>query len=110
MRRYRKWVLTLGIVAVTPGLAAAAPFAFGQPKDDVTPARCGPGLKSKNQKVAEDIALALKKASFPRLRNRHRISKMAWPLFAVRSPTRGKRPVPARSSRKFPASAASKTS
>jgi osmotically-inducible protein OsmY len=65
MRRYRKWVFTLGIVAVTPGLAAAAPFAFGQPKDDAdASATQVPASKSKNQKVAEDIALALKKASF----------------------------------------------
>ena len=63
MSRYRKWVLTLGIVAATPGLAAAGPFSFGQSQnDDAAAAASSP--KAKNQKVAEDIAVALKKAAF----------------------------------------------
>jgi hypothetical protein len=62
MRRYPKWVLTLGIVAVTPGLATAAGFPFGSDADANSTAAAPKA--SRNQKVAEDIALALKKAQF----------------------------------------------
>jgi osmotically-inducible protein OsmY len=61
MRRYPKWVLTLGIVAVTPGLATAAgPFGSDA---DASSAAASPRT-SRNQKVAEDIAVALKRAQF----------------------------------------------
>jgi osmotically-inducible protein OsmY len=62
MRRYPKWVLTLGIVAVTPGLSAAA-FPFGSDADSSSSTAAAPKA-SRNQKVAEDIALALKRAQF----------------------------------------------
>jgi osmotically-inducible protein OsmY len=62
MRRYPKWVLTLGIVAVTPGLATAAGFPFGSDADASSTAATP--KTSRNQKVAEDIALALKRAQF----------------------------------------------
>jgi osmotically-inducible protein OsmY len=61
MRRYRMWVLSLGIVAATPGLIAAAPFPYASSPDDSAGAA---PQRSPNQKVAEDIALALKRASF----------------------------------------------
>ncbi len=61
MRRYRKWVMTLGLVVATPGLAPAAPF-FGS--NDAPSSSAAAPAKSKNQKVAEDIATALKKANF----------------------------------------------
>jgi osmotically-inducible protein OsmY len=62
MRRYPKWVLTLGIVAVTPGLSAAA-FPFGS-DTDASSSTATPPKTSRNQKVAEDIAVALKRAQF----------------------------------------------
>jgi osmotically-inducible protein OsmY len=65
MRRYPKWVLTLGIVAVTPGLATAAGFPFGSDADASSSAAAAPKPKTThNQKVAEDIAMALRKAQF----------------------------------------------
>jgi len=60
MRRYGKWVLTLGIVAVAPGLAAAASYPWQSNDTDTGSAT----QKSKNQQVAENIALALKKSAF----------------------------------------------
>ena len=62
MRRYPKWVLTLGIVAVTPGLSMAA-FPFGS-DTDASSSTATPPRSSRNQKVAEDIAVALKRAQF----------------------------------------------
>lgn len=62
MRRYPKWVLTLGIVAVTPGLSVAA-FPFGSDTDASSSAAVAPRT-TRNQKVAEDIAVALKRAQF----------------------------------------------
>src|ERR1700685_2894260 len=61
MRRYGKWVLALGMGAVAPGLAEAASFPWSS---DTDPASAAAAQKSKNQKTAENIALALKKASF----------------------------------------------
>jgi osmotically-inducible protein OsmY len=60
MRTYRMWILSLGIVAATPGLVAAAPFPFASSDDSAGSAP----QRSYNQKVAEEIALALKRASF----------------------------------------------
>lgn len=62
MRRYGKWVLTLGIVAVAPGLAPAASFPWQS--NDTDASSGAPAQKSKNQQVAENIALALKKSAF----------------------------------------------
>jgi osmotically-inducible protein OsmY len=63
MRRYQKWVLTLGIMAVTPGIAMAEMpsfLQFGKAK----PAASGKAVDGKqdNQAVAERIAAALKAA------------------------------------------------
>src|SRR5580698_2615020 len=60
MVRIGKWVLTLGIVAVAPGLAAAASYPWQADTD----AGAAATQKSKNQQVAENIALALKKSAF----------------------------------------------
>src|ERR1700684_2491487 len=62
MRRYGKWVLTLGIVAVAPGRAPAASFPWQSNDTDATSG--APAQKSKNKQVAENIALALKKSAF----------------------------------------------
>ncbi len=62
MRRYGKWVLTLGIVAVAPGLAAAASYPWQSNDTDASSGAAA--QKSKNQQVAENIALALKKSAF----------------------------------------------
>jgi osmotically-inducible protein OsmY len=62
MRRYGKWVLTLGILAVAPGLAAAASFPW-QSNDTDSNSGAAP-QKTQNQQIAENIALALKKAAF----------------------------------------------
>ena len=62
MRRYGKWVLTLGIVAVAPGLAPAASYPWQS--NDTDASSGAPAQKSKNQQVAENIALSLKKAAF----------------------------------------------
>src|ERR1700722_14420649 len=59
MVRIGKWVLTLGIVAVAPGLAAAASYPWQADTDTAAAAQ-----KSKNQQVAESIAFALKKSAF----------------------------------------------
>ena len=61
MRRFRKWVLTLGIIGVTPSLVLAGPLSFldfGAKK----PAATKQAAKSENQEVAEQIAAALREA------------------------------------------------
>lgn len=58
MRKYGKWVLILGLLAATPGLTLAA-----GPKsntDDRPVASGRKATKSENQKVAEDIARAMR--------------------------------------------------
>jgi osmotically-inducible protein OsmY len=68
MFRYRKWVLTLGILAVAPGITLAGPFSLLKRK----PAKASIGDRENrtnqfsNQKVAENIAEALRNASFDR--------------------------------------------
>ena len=68
MFRYRKWILTLGIMAVAPGITMAGPFSLLKRK----PAKASAGDRENkvnqfsNQKVAENIAEALRKASFDR--------------------------------------------
>ena len=58
MRKYGKWVLTLGLLAATPGLTLAA-----GPKskvDDKPTASGKKASKTENQKVAEEIAVAMR--------------------------------------------------
>lgn len=54
MRKYGKWVLTLGLLAATPGLTLAA----GPKSKDASPATRA--ARTDNQRVAEDIANALR--------------------------------------------------
>lgn len=62
MKRYRKWVLTLGIMAVTPGITMAGPLDFFSKKSDQSSSTAVSGKTSNNQKVANDIADVLRKA------------------------------------------------
>jgi len=63
MLRYRKWVLTLGIMAVSPGIVTAGPFSFLKRKPrQQTSARQTAKSGRSNQRVAEDIAAALRAA------------------------------------------------
>lgn len=58
MRKYGKWVLTLGLLAATPGISPAA-----GPKstvDDKPAASAKKTTKTENQKVAEDIAASMR--------------------------------------------------
>ena len=58
MRKYGKWVLTLGLLAATPGLTLAA---GAKSKADEKPAADGKtAVNDQNQKVAEEIAKAMK--------------------------------------------------
>ena len=59
MRKYGKWVLTLGLLAATPGLTLAA---GSKSKADDKPAAETKSAKEANQKVANDIAKAMKAA------------------------------------------------
>ncbi|MBS0201424.1 MAG: BON domain-containing protein [Planctomycetes bacterium] len=59
MRKYGKWVLTLGLLAATPGLTLAA---GSKSKADEKPAAESTSAKAANQKVANDIAKAMKAA------------------------------------------------
>jgi len=58
MRTYRKWVLTLGIMTVTPGVVMGGPFSFLKTKSAKTTANASKATKS-NQQVANDVARAL---------------------------------------------------
>lgn len=63
MRRYRKWVLTLGIMAVTPSATMAGPFsALFKSDSDKQPAaeQSKQPAKASNQEIAEEIAAALR--------------------------------------------------
>jgi len=59
MLAYRKWVLSLGIAAVTPGIALAGPFPFSK-SDQSVPQSAAPD----NQKLAEEAAANLRAAKF----------------------------------------------
>lgn len=58
MKIYRKWILTLGIAAVTPGIAAAdsAPFSKSEPKSAAKSA------DQDNQEIAQQVAGRLRAA------------------------------------------------
>ncbi|MEO2033641.1 MAG: BON domain-containing protein, partial [Planctomycetaceae bacterium] len=70
MRRYRKWALTLGLMAATSGVAQAGPFSFFKSKKKTKPAaatrsassstRTSSSGRTANQKMAEHIAGALR--------------------------------------------------
>jgi osmotically-inducible protein OsmY len=64
MRRYRKWVLTLGIMATAPSVAMAGPFPSLFKPREAPPAAGARDAAAQvdNQKVAEDIANALRAA------------------------------------------------
>lgn len=62
MKRYRKWVLTLGIMAVTPGITMAGPLDFFSKKSDQSSSTAVSGSISNNQKVANEIANTLRQA------------------------------------------------
>lgn len=63
MRRYRKWALTLGIMAATPGITTAAgPLSMLKPKAAAESAAPAASSKQSNQKVADEIGRALRGA------------------------------------------------
>lgn len=63
MRTYRKWVMTLGIIAVTPGVTMAGPLSFLKDKPaDGTSAEAAPSARRSNQQVAQNVAQALREA------------------------------------------------
>ena len=57
MRKYGKWVLTLGLLTATPGLTLAAGL---KSKADDKPAAESKSSKEENQKVANEIAKAMR--------------------------------------------------
>ena len=64
MRRYKKWVLALGILAVTPGITMAGLPSFLKFNKARNPAAAKrqTGKKTSNQQVAEAIAASLRSA------------------------------------------------
>jgi osmotically-inducible protein OsmY len=69
MRTFRQWLLTLGVAALTPGIVAAGPLSLMGAKKPAAKAskpagrQSGPP-KTENQKAADGIAAALRKANF----------------------------------------------
>lgn len=64
MRKYRNWILSMGIIAA-PGLAVAEQSPFGnEPTSSSSAPRTGAGQQN-NQEVAENIARALRSAKLP---------------------------------------------
>lgn len=59
MLAYRKWVLSIGIAAVTPGIALAGPFPFSKSDQSVPQSAA-----TSNQKLAEEAASNLRAARF----------------------------------------------
>jgi osmotically-inducible protein OsmY len=59
MQAYRKWILSLGIAAVTPGIALAGPFSFFKSGSDAQESPI-----TSNQEMAEAVAQQLRKAKF----------------------------------------------
>jgi len=68
MRKYGKWALVAGLMAATPSLGLAAPWSRASEADradktaEKAPAATKPTGKNQNQKVADDIAVALRNA------------------------------------------------
>ncbi len=62
MRRYRKWVLTLGMMAATPGVSMAGPLPQLQAEGEQTQSATSTAQATKqhNQQIAEAIAAALR--------------------------------------------------
>jgi len=67
MRRYQKWLTTLGVFALTPSLALAGPFSFGKKAAPPQSAAAAPAASasrpSSNQRTAEYVAEALRRAN-----------------------------------------------
>lgn len=61
MRRYHSWLTALGFAAATPGLALAGPLSLFS-GDRESQSTSEPDAKAANQKVANDIAKALRSA------------------------------------------------
>jgi osmotically-inducible protein OsmY len=59
MKFYRKWILTLGIAAVTPGIVMAGPLTFWKKSDQKPASKATP---QDNQKLAEQVAGQLRTA------------------------------------------------
>ena len=96
MRRSCKWILTLGILAVTPGLQAAGPFSFGLSKrDGDSSSAAAQNSKSNNQRIAEQIALRCGRPNSMVTKSISN-SRMEQPFSAERSPTSSKGFKPAR--------------
>ena len=88
MASYRQWILTLGIVAVTPGIGMAGPFSSlfkTRPAQQAAPApkRTEAGAKSENQKTAENIPNALRSAKLNRFELDHESQKRATHPLAI---------------------------
>ena len=60
MRKYGKWVLTLGLLAATPGLTLAAGFKSKVDEKPAAESKSKSTSKEENQKVANDIAKAMR--------------------------------------------------
>lgn len=58
MRRYRKWVLTLGIVAAAPGVSMAGPFSWLRSGKSETAAKPA-ASPNHNQQIADEIKKSL---------------------------------------------------
>ena len=61
MLRYRKWVMTLGIMTVTPGLTITGPLSGILAGPAETAETSAEEIRAANQEVAEAIAAALRK-------------------------------------------------
>lgn len=59
MRSYRKWVLSLGLAAMTPGIALAGPLS---PWSSGKAEQAAASSESQNQKTAENVAAELRAA------------------------------------------------
>ncbi|HUQ70001.1 MAG TPA: BON domain-containing protein [Planctomycetaceae bacterium] len=68
MRKYGKWALVAGLMAATPSLGLAAPWSRASEADqadkpaDKVPQAAKPAGKNQNQKIADDVAVALRNA------------------------------------------------
>jgi hypothetical protein len=69
MRRTKLWLSALGLLALTPGITLANPFAFGRGAKEAAPAAAtrreqpAQGAPNANQEVANQIAGSLRKAN-----------------------------------------------